>query len=89
MITLNRACEIAIEYLKKEQGKTNICEILETDKVWIFYGGDKNEIDIGGIGITIDKNIGEVKHFSLPDEDNFKLLANAIEIEIPKEYQTK
>jgi hypothetical protein len=52
------------------QNGSNVTKALETDEVWIFYGGIENQAEIGGVGIKVDKESGEIDKFILPSPTN-------------------
>ena len=89
MIDINKACEIAVDYFKKEQGKTGVCEILDAGNVWIIFGGNEGEVEIGAVDITVNKDDGTIALFILPSSENFELMNNAVEIDVPQEFKAK
>ena len=82
------ACNKAMEYFKKEYGDTGLCSIKDLGDKWLFDGSDDEQsIVYGKQGITIDKKTGEMELFQLPNEKNFELLGDAVDISIPEEYK--
>lgn len=81
------ACKKAMDFLKKEYGDDGFSSIMDLGDRWLFDGTDaKRTIFYGKPGVTIDKKSGTLGFFLLPDEKNFELLNEAIEVEIPKNY---
>lgn len=82
------ACEKAMNYFQKEYGDTGFCSIKDLGDRWLFDGASASSGTVyGKQGITIDKKTGEIDLFYLPDDKNFELLEEAVEIVIPEEYR--
>ena len=81
MFSFEEACEKAFKYFNNKLYKA-----LETKSLYIFYGGD-NRVEVGGYGISINRNNGELKPFILPSKENFKILNESKECEIPLKYR--
>ena len=81
MISFEKALKIADSYYKKSNNE-KVIKALESEYVWIFYGGDENKIEVGGVGITVDKMTGEIADFILPLPENLLLLKNAKSIDL-------
>lgn len=82
------ACKKAMEYFKKEYGDTGLCSIRDLGSKWLFDGSDNEQrVVYGKQGITVDKKTGELELFYLPDETNFELLDDAVDVNIPEEYK--
>lgn len=82
------ACETAMEYFKKEYGDVGLLPVFDTGDSWVFSGRNaKNEALYGKQSIMVNKTTGKQTVFYLPDEENFKLLDKATEIQVPKEYR--
>lgn len=77
----DEALAAAEEYFNKNSN-SSVSSALDAQTHWIFYGGDKNVVEIGSAGIKINKESGIVENFFLPDEENFILLDNSIKIEL-------
>lgn len=75
MISIEKALEIAKEYLKCSE----IGKVLEAPGYWIIYKKTE-ELEVGGYGALISMESGKVKPFILPSEENFELLDNSREI---------
>lgn len=87
MIQLDNAIQIAKDYYHSYTNNAEISFIVhETDNLWVIFGEKKGKIKYGGQGITIDKETGEVKYFSLPSKENFKILESAKLVE-PERYE--
>ncbi len=71
----------AADYFYRTKGTGVICA-LDAKTHWIFYGGIKGKVEIGGTGIKIEKETGRVEDFILPDSEHFKMLENAEEIKL-------
>ena len=80
MINFSYALEIAEKHFK-ERDIPDILEAYETDDSFIFFGGQKEKIELPGSGIIIDKTIGEVHDFILNSRNNYGILEQAKEIE--------
>lgn len=77
-----------MEYFKKEYGDVGLLPVLDIGDRWVFSGYNaKNETLYGKQSIAVNKITGEQTVFYLPDEENFKLLDEATEIQVPKEYK--
>ena len=84
MIKLETALKIANEHLMKMEGSV-AKTALDTQTCWIFFASSEEEPSIGGAGVKVDKNTGELKDFILPNDENFELLEKSHEIELPPE----
>ena len=80
-MTSRDALIIANAFFKGMNG-TKTTKLLETPSYWIGYNVPEGEVHIGGGGVKIDRKTGEADDFILPDDDNFKLLDEAREIDI-------
>ncbi len=81
MISLKEACEKAKKVFIVECGCDQILEVLETEDCWLISCGSPEEKVIGGYGVIIYKQTGEVEDFILPSEKGFELLDKAIVVE--------
>lgn len=82
------ACQIAMDYFKKEYGDVGLLPVFDIGDRWVFSGYNvKHETLYGKQSVAVNKNTGEQTVFYLPDEKNFKLLDKATEIQVPKEYR--
>lgn len=81
----DKACKRAYKFYKS-YGYKGLSEICDIGEKWLFYP-NRNKMVFGEPDITIDKKTLEIKYFVLPDEENFKLLDNKIEIEVPNKYK--
>ena len=87
-MTFELACKKAMEILADRYEFTELESAFNVGDKWLFYGTNKeHRVFYGSHGITINKGDGEVNLFCLPDEKNLKILEEAVEIEIPKEYK--
>lgn len=80
------ACKIAYEYYKEAWGVNGFSEIKDLGSKWLFYPKVETPFFGGGF-VTIEKKGGEIDLFKLPSDENFKLLKNAISIDVPCEYK--
>jgi len=88
MTTLNDACKIAQLWFQEKIGLSLLLAANETAESYIFFSGSENEPPlIGAPGCLVDKKTGVAKSFILPSEENFDILDNSKEIEIPKEFK--
>ena len=81
MITFEQAYSSAEQYYQ-DKGNMVITKALDAGKVWIFYGGKDERIEIGGAGIKIEKENGRISNFILPSLENFALLKDAVVIDV-------
>lgn len=82
------ACKIAFEYFKKGYGDIGLFPALDIGDRWVFNGDNiKHETNYSRQLISVSKSTGECDLFYLPDDENFKLLEEATEIQVPKEYR--
>lgn len=86
MIDYANACKMAYDYYKKVWHISGLCDAKDLSAKWIFYP-NSNEHFFGGSHISISKADGSIGNFVLPDEENFKLLKNAVSVEIPAEFK--
>ena len=76
MIDFNNAIEIAkAHFLTK--GEQHLTKIYESENSWIVYAGNPSQIRFGNMGISINKETGEITNFILPSRKNFETLKNA------------
>lgn len=80
------ACKIANEYYKCAWGVNGFSEIKDLGSKWLFYPKIETPF-FGGSFVTIKKDDGEISLFKLPNDENFKLLKNAISMDVPKKYK--
>ena len=69
MLSFYDACKIAVNYFFEKYGETELA----------------NQDKIGHMGILVFKEDGEIEDFILPSKTNFKLLKEAIPIEMNRE----
>ena len=82
------ACEKAMNYFQKEYGDIGFYSIKDLGDRWLFDGAsEQSETIYDKQGITIDKNTGKLDLFYLPNDKNFELLEDAVDIVIPEEYK--
>ena len=82
------ACEKAMEYFRKNYGDSGFYSIRDLGECWMLDGKNKDgHVVYGKPSITINKKSEELKLFYLPDERNFKLLDESIEIVVPEKYR--
>ena len=82
------ACKKAMQKLEKDWGDVGICLIRDIGDKWLFNGANEEGKTIyGKPGITIEKSTGAIGLFLLPNDENFKLLEKAVDVEIPNEYR--
>lgn len=81
MITLEQACENALNHFKNYWGETaNIQFIQETEDIWIITPDSDTDI-YGMIPVSINKKTGELKAY--PTQHHFDVLEKAPKIKIP------
>ena len=86
MISFNNACKKAVKYFFEKYGEIELAKALETKEAWIFYSGKENKNKVGNMGILLFKENGNIEDFILPSKRNFKLLKEAIPIEINRDF---
>lgn len=86
MIDYASACKTAYEFYKEAWHASGLCDAKDLGEKWVFYP-HSNEPFFGGSHIAISKANGAMEQFVLPDEENFKLLKNAVSVEIPDEFK--
>lgn len=80
-MTFDQALNMAEQYYG-DLNHTSVTRALDAQTHWIFYGGRKDEIEIGGAGIKINKADGQIEDFILPDDENFELLERSTKIDL-------
>lgn len=80
-ITKREALLIANAFFKGMDG-TKTTSLLETPTHYIGYNVPEGKVRIGGCSVKIDRLTGEAEDFILPDDENFRLLDEAVEIDI-------
>lgn len=76
MINFSKAIEIAKTHFL-EKGEQHLTKIYESEHLWIVYAGKPGQVKYGNMGISIDKESGEIRNFILPSRENFEILRNA------------
>lgn len=79
----SEAGKIAYAYYEEIWHVKGLCEAKDLGEKWIFYP-DVQEPFFGNSHITVSKEDGRIEPFILPDMENFKLLKNAVIMEIPE-----
>ena len=75
-MNFEEALALAEKYFREKNG-TKVARALDAQTHWIFYGGERDQVDYGGAGIKIDRQTGAIGDFILPDSSNFELLDRA------------
>ena len=76
MLDFNKAIEIAKAHFALKDDE-RLTKIYESDNSWIVYAGNPSQIRFGNMGISINKETGEITNFILPSRKNFEILKNA------------
>ncbi len=76
MINFECAIQIAKDYFSSK-GEHSLTKIYESDNAWIVYAGKADQVRFGNMGISIDKESGEISNFILPSRENFAILKKA------------
>ena len=84
MMEIKDAVNLAKAYYW-ERGEQELLQLSETEEMWIAFGGKKGMLKVGGSGITISKNTGEIKRFHLPSKENLEMLRNSQKVKIGDE----
>lgn len=82
MIDIIKACKLALEYYKENTDKTALSKVYDHKDMWIIYARS-DKIEYGGYGISINKNTGEIRMFTLPSQENFAILKDSVLVDIP------
>lgn len=86
MISFFDACSAAFSFYQNQMHITGLAEAKEAEDCYIFGGGKKNTINIGGVIIRIDKQDGALSVLSFPSRDNALLIRSAKNLSIPDEF---
>lgn len=86
MITYKQASQIAFDYFNKCLNVKGIAEAMETPAQFVFCGGRKNEVNIGGITITVDKQTAKITVLKFPSKDSTQIINSAKELDVLNEF---
>ncbi len=86
MITYKQASQIAFDYFDKCLSVKGIAEAMETPTHFVFCGGRKNEVTIGGITITVDKQTAKIAVLRFPSKESTMIVKSARELEVLNEF---
>lgn len=86
MITYKQASQIAFDYFNKCLNVKGIAEAMETPVQFVFCGGRKNEVNIGGITITVDKQTAKITVLKFPSKDSTQIINSAKELDVLNEF---
>lgn len=86
MISINEACEKALDYLPKIGMLRKIYGACSTPELWLFGGRweDDNSVEYGNNPISVNKYTGEVDVFSI--SQNIDTYYSSEPVTIPQEY---
>ncbi len=89
MISLDKACEIAVEGLVKKEYLKGIVAILDIGRQWLFFGTLFKEPgpQYGNCPLAVNKETGECKEFPISVVENFDMYYNGEPVEIPEKYR--
>lgn len=86
MITYKQASQIAFDFFNKCLNVKGIAEAMETPVQFVFCGGHKNEVNIGGITITVDKQTAKITVLKFPSKDSTQIINSAKELDVLNEF---
>lgn len=86
MLTYRQASQIAFDYFYKFLNVKGIAEAMETPTQFVFCGGRKSEINIGGITVTVDKQTSKIAILKFPSLDSAMIIKSAKELDVLKEF---
>lgn len=86
MVTYKQASQIAFDYFNKCLNVKGIAEAMETPAQFVFCGGRKNEVNIGGITITVDKQTAKITVLKFPSKDSTQIINLAKELDVLNEF---
>ena len=87
MLNFEEACKMAYDFFRENTQKIAIYSAMDAGEFWIFFGDTDGYVDVGGQGIKVNKFNGEIDEFTLPNLENFKIMKNAIQIDVPCEFK--
>lgn len=87
-MTYDKACKIAYDYLQ-ENGFIGLYLAVDIGDAWMFGGGKPDEVFYGVRTVTVDKQNGNINWFAAHTVENYKLIENANELDIPEAYRYK
>lgn len=59
---------------------------METPAQFVFCGGRKNEVNIGGVTIIVDKKAANITVLKLPSKDSSLIVNSAKELDVLNEF---
>ena len=59
---------------------------METTTQFVFCGGRKNEVNIGGITIIVDKQTAKIEILEFPSKDSTLIIKSAKELDVISEF---
>ena len=86
MISFYDACALAFNYYKEKLNIVGLAYAAECEDAYIFGGGKKGTVTIGGCVIMIDKETGSIVNLRFPSKENSLLVRNATVLEVPPSY---
>lgn len=86
MITYKQASQVAFDYFDKCLNVKGIAEAMETPTQFVFCGGRKNEINIGGIIVTVDKQTAKIAILKFPSQESALIIKSAKELDVLQEF---
>ena len=86
MITYKQASQMAFEYFDKCLDVKGIAEAMETPAQFVFCGGRKNEVNIGGVTIIVDKKTANITVLKFPSKDSSLIVNSAKELDVLNEF---
>ena len=89
MLSFEEACQKAYCFFIENTQQIAIYSAMDAGDFWIFFGDTEGYIDVGGQGIKINKESGKIEEFTLPDLENFRIMKNAVALEVSSEFKKK
>lgn len=86
MITYKQASQIAFDYFEERLKVNGIAEAMETPTQFVFCGGRKNEVNIGGITLTVDKQTAKIAILKFPSKESSLIIKSAKELDVLNEF---
>lgn len=86
MITYKQASQIVFDYFEERLNVNGIAEAMETPMQFVFCGERKNEVNIGGITLTVDKQTAQIAILKFPSKESTLIIKSAKELDVLNEF---
>ena len=87
MLKFEDACKKAYNFFRENTQQIAIYSAMDAGEFWLFFGDTDGYVDVGGQGIKLNKDSGEIEEFTLPNIENFQIMKNAVSLEVPNEFK--